>query len=142
MQDSDSHATSSRPWFFLLPALLLVAAIVTVRDNRASTTEPVAGATYSHGVLDVTIPYHAPHSGAGHLVMEVLDPRIKSWDTLNRASFVAGGNGHWRERIPLARPLAVDDLVWHRVRYRFEYSDGKTPGSRARSRFRRSCARP
>ncbi len=126
MQDSDSHATSSRPWFFLLPALLLVAAIVTVRDNRASTTEPVAGATYSHGVLDVTIPYHAPHSGAGHLVMEVLDPEDQVLGRAEQSLDVADGNGHWRERIPLARPLAVDDLVWHRVRYRFEYSGGET----------------
>ena len=58
--------------------------------------------------------------------MEVLDPEDQVLGHAEQSLDVAGGNGHWRERIPLARPLAVDDLVWHRVRYRFEYSGGET----------------
>jgi len=128
MEDSDRHTTSSRLWLLLLPALLAVAAIVTVQNNQASTGNPVAGATYSHGVLEVTIPYHAAHAGAGQLTVELLDPEDKILGHAEQAFDVAEGDGHWRERIALAKPLAIDELVWHRVRYRFEYSDGKSAG--------------
>jgi hypothetical protein len=126
MEDSHSHAISSKPWLFLLPALLVVAAIVTVRSNRASSGEAVAGAIYRHGVLEVTIPYHAAHGGGGQLTVEVLDPEDQVLGRAEQALDVAAGNGHWWERIPLAKRLTVDDLVWHRVRYRFEYGDGKS----------------
>ena len=38
---------------------------------------------------------------------------------------VAKGKGYWREQIKVSKQLAMDELVWHRVRYRFEYSDAK-----------------
>ncbi len=126
MEDSDRHATSSRLWLLLIPAVLIVAAIVTVQNNQASTGEPVASATYAHGTVDVTIPYHAAHAGPGQLTVEVLDPEDQILGGAEQAVDVAQGNGHWRERIALAKPLAVDELVWHRLRYRFEYSDGKS----------------
>jgi hypothetical protein len=126
MEDSDRHATSSRLWLLLLPALLVVTAIVTVQNNQASASEPVAGATYAHGIVDVTIPYHAALSGAGKLTVEVLDPEDQILGGAEQSVAVAEGNGHWRERIALAKPLAIDELVWHRIRYRFEYSDGKS----------------
>ncbi len=126
MEDSGSHATSSKLWLLFLPALLIVAAIVTVQNNQASTGEPVAGATYTHGVLELTIPYHAAHGGAGQLTVEVLDPEDQVLGRAEQAADVAEGNGRWRERIALAKPLAIDELVWHRMRYRFEYRDSKT----------------
>jgi hypothetical protein len=140
MEDSDSHAISSKPLLFILPALLVVAAIVTVRANRASAGEPVAGATYTRGVLDVTIPYHADHGGAGQLTVEVLDPEDQVMGRAVQDLEVAEGNGHWRERVVLTKPLAVDDLVWHRVRYRFEYSgeSAKIEGTESISKILRT----
>ena len=36
---------------------------------------------------------------------------------------VAEGTGQWQEDIRLGKRLALDELVWHRLRYRFEYGD-------------------
>jgi hypothetical protein len=39
---------------------------------------------------------------------------------------VGAGQGRWQDQIKLEKPLPLDDLVWHRVRYRFEYDDKQT----------------
>jgi uncharacterized protein YfaS (alpha-2-macroglobulin family) len=33
------------------------------------------------------------------------------------------GPGRWKDEIKLAQSLSLEDLIWHRVRYRFEYDD-------------------
>ena len=123
MEDSDRHATSSRLWLLLIPALLFIAAIVTVQSNHASVGEALDSATYAHGTVEVTIPYRATHAGAGKLTVEVLDPEDHVIGGSEHDADVSEGNGHWHERIALAKPLAMDDLVWHRVRYHFDYAD-------------------
>src|ERR1035441_4887814 len=128
MEDSDGYSTSHKLWLFFLPVLLIVAAIVTVQQFQASNSEAVASATYGHGVVDVAIPYDAAHSGAGQLTMEILDPEDQVLGHLDRPLEGAEGTGSWHEQIKLAKPLALDELVWHRVRYRFAYSDGKSAG--------------
>src|ERR1051326_2909156 len=128
MEDSSSHAVSSKLWLLLVPALLVIAAILTVQNDQAGSAEPLAGATYTRGVLDLTIPYHAAHSGAGRLTLEVLDPEDRVLGSTDQDLNVAEGNGRWRQRIALAKPLPVDELVWHRLRYQFDYNDGKSAG--------------
>ena len=124
----DGYATSSKLWLFFLPILLIAAAIVTVHQFEASNSEPVASATYGHGVVNVAIPYEAQHSGAGQLTMEILDPEDQVLGRVDQPVEVAEGTGTWNEQIKLAKPLALDELVWHRVRYRFAYRDGKSNG--------------
>jgi uncharacterized protein YfaS (alpha-2-macroglobulin family) len=126
MEASDGQAASSRLWLFFLPVVLIVTTIVTVQQFQAGSSEPAASATYGHGVVDVTIPYDAVESGAGQLAMEILDPEDQVLGRADQAVQVAEGMGSWHEQIKLAKPLALDDLVWHRVRYRFEYSDRKS----------------
>ena len=126
MDSSDGPATSSRLWFVFLPALLVMAAIVTVQRFQASSGGSVATATYTRGVIDLAIPYHAPHAGAGQLTMEVLDPEDHVLGRLDQPVDADEGAGHWLEKIRLTKPLALDELVWHRVRYRFEFRDDKT----------------
>jgi hypothetical protein len=79
-------------------------------------------------LLHLTIAYHAARSGAGQLTTEVLDPEDNVLGRAERHVEVARGNGRWQDEIKLEKPLPLDDLVWHRVRYRFEYDDGKTAG--------------
>jgi len=100
-------------------------AIVTVQKFQAAGGELAASATYAHGMLDLIIPYRAAHGGDGQLTVEVLDPEDQVLGGAKQPIHVAEGNGHWRERIALTKPLAIDELVWHRVRYRFEYNDGE-----------------
>lgn len=125
MEASEGHSKSSRLWLFLLPTILVITAVVTVPKFQAAGGKPVAIATYTHGILDLTLPYHAAHAGAGRLTVEILDPEDNVLGRAERAVDIAEGNGSWLEKITLAKPMANDELVWHRVRYRFEYSDDK-----------------
>ena len=125
MESSSGHSTLSRYWLFFVPVVLVITTIVAVQSFEAANGEPAAGATYAHGTLDLTIPYHSAQGGAGKLSVEVLDPEDHVLGSVERTVDAVQGKGHWRERIALTKPLPTDELVWHRVRYRFEYSDGK-----------------
>ena len=125
MEASDGCNTPSRFWLYLLPALILLSAMTAVQQFQAASPEPHTGATYSHGVLDLTIPYHDARGGTGRLVVEVLDPDDQVLGRAEQSVNVSDGAGRWREEIKLTKVLAVEDLVWNRVRYRFEYSDSK-----------------
>ncbi len=79
-------------------------------------------ATYSHGKLRVSLPYDAPRGGAGNLVMEVLDPEDGVAAHIDRHVSANAGPGSWEQDLVLPKTLAVEDLVWHRLRYRFRYN--------------------
>jgi hypothetical protein len=126
MEGSDKRSRRSRFTLYFLPLLLIIAAIVAIQRFQAASGEAPVGATYSHGVLNVTIPYHDAHAGAGKLIVEVLDPEDQVLGRVERNVDAVEGAGRWQEEIKLAKPLPVEELVWHRMRYRFEYSDGKS----------------
>src|SRR5258708_21636332 len=110
---------------YFLAALSIVAVVVTVasfRGVRAANSESVS-ATYSHGTLHVTIPYNLTHSGTGQLTVEVLDPEDQVLGHSQRQVDGNPGKGLWQEDLKLAKSIPVEDLVWHRLRYRFAYSD-------------------
>ena len=78
-------------------------------------------ATYSGGALSLTIPYHAPRAGRGRMFVEILDPEDRVLGSAVRNSEVAHGDGRLQQEINLDKPLPIEDLVWDRIRYRFEY---------------------
>ena len=125
MEDSGGHTAPSKLWLLSFLALLIITGLVAVQKFQAAGGEPAASATYAHGVLDLTIPYHAAHAGAGQLTVEVLDPEDQVLGHTVQTLDIAEGKGQWLEKVRLAKPLPVDELVWQRVRYRFEYSDSK-----------------
>src|SRR5260370_35513465 len=60
--------------FFFLITMFVSAAVFMVESFQAeAANDEPAGATYSHGVLYVSIPYEAAHAGSGRLTMEGLD---------------------------------------------------------------------
>jgi uncharacterized protein YfaS (alpha-2-macroglobulin family) len=115
-----------RAFYLLIPTLLAIAAIVAVQPFEAAGGDAGASATYSHAVLNLSLPYEAGHSGSGHLAVDVLDPEDQVLGHAERSVNIAEGKGRWQEQIKLSKPLAMDDLVWQRVRYRFEYNDNKS----------------
>ena len=121
---NESRKFNRRPitWLAFAAALLMITAIIVMRPFNAAG-EP-AGLTYSHGVLHAAIPYHAAHAGAGQLTIEVLNPEDEVLGRLQQQVEVAEGKGWWRAEIKLDKPPALDALVWDRMRYRFEYSNG------------------
>lgn len=108
-------------WFAALSALALLALGVAVECL------PVAGedawlATYSRGRFSATIPYYAATAGRGELTVEILDPEDRVIAQDKRDVWASEGSGVWQEQLRLAKPLVIEDLVWHRLRYRFEYA--------------------
>jgi hypothetical protein len=63
--------------------------------------------------------------GRRKLTVEVLDPEDKVLGHAETQVSIGEGYGRWREDIRLDKALGVDDLVWHRVRYRYAYDDQK-----------------
>jgi hypothetical protein len=122
MEPSLSKQTRVRICFGFVAALLVL--------WSALLTQPLPGAdggsgtaTYSHGILHLTIPYHADRRGEGQLTVEVLDPEDHVLGELKKALEVAEGPSVWKEQVRLDKPLPLDELVWNRVRYRFQYQD-------------------
>lgn len=95
----------------------------------AATSGPKPTATYSRGVLSLTVPYQASRAGAGTLTLEVLDPDDAVLGHAQTAAQIAtAGDGAWEARqVRLAKSLPVDELVWHRLRYRFTFNGAAAP---------------
>jgi uncharacterized protein YfaS (alpha-2-macroglobulin family) len=126
MNNVNQPTNSARFIILGVTAFLVLAALLVFRPDEASGGVSSTVATYSHGVLHLTIPYHAAQAGAGQLTMEVLDPEDNVLGRAEQHVDVVEGPGRWQDEIKLEKPLPLDDLVWHRVRYRFEYDDRKT----------------
>src|SRR5438876_1996679 len=126
MDDGNERRRPTRFFILILIAIPTIVAIFTLQAFQASRDGPSTSATYSHGFLRLTIPYHAARAGAGKLTIEVLDPEDNLVGRAERRVDAAEGQGRWQDEIKLERELPLDDLVWHRVRYRFEYDDRKT----------------
>ncbi len=109
------------PWV----AVFLIFACAMVGAVSASAQQ--ISAIYRHGSLAVTIPYHAAQAETGKLVAEILDPENHVLGRVEGTEQTAAGGGIWEETIAPAKPLALEDLVWQRIRYRFEADGGKTP---------------
>ncbi|MGA8311458.1 MAG: MG2 domain-containing protein, partial [Terriglobales bacterium] len=125
MKDANLQINPARFWLLLVPLVLIIAGLVVVESFEAAGSGELRSATYSNGTLHLAIPYHANDSGTGQLTMEVLDPEDQILGRAQRHVDAARGTGLWREDIKLKKSVSLDELVWHRVRYRFEYSDGK-----------------
>jgi uncharacterized protein YfaS (alpha-2-macroglobulin family) len=126
MDNGDHPSKPARFIIFTITVFLAIATFVGLQTFQASGGAPSTTATYLHGVLRLTIPYRAHRGGAGKLTIEVLDPEDKVLGRVERHVEIAEGHGRWQDEIKLEKPLPLDDLVWHRVRYHFEYDDQKT----------------
>ncbi len=109
-----SHSRPSK--HFLLPLVLVAVATIS------SAQQPAA--TYTHGNLSVTIPYHSAGDGSGRLVSEILDPEDHILGRVEGSVDIVKGDGAWRQVIRPEKPISFEDMVWLRFRYRFEHSGG------------------
>src|SRR5260370_35214611 len=115
---------SSFVWITALMILGTALVVQSFQGPQASEPERVT-ATYTHGVLRVAIPYVSHRAGKGRLTVEVLDPEDLPLAKVERVVEIGGQNGTWHEDAKLTKAIRADDLVWHRVHYRFGYEDGK-----------------
>jgi hypothetical protein len=121
MHVSEVYSRFPRFWFHLFSLSLVIATFALAVQFHAAGNHAAMVATYSHGILRLTVPYDA-EPGTGNLIAEVLDPEDH---VLGRVAAVevAERRGSWQQTVKLDRPLPLDELVWQRVHYRFEYND-------------------
>jgi hypothetical protein len=96
--------------------LTLIAAVFPALAQSDSVS-----ATLLRNTLTVTVPCHGAHRGAGKLTVEILDPEDKVLGRSER-NVDASGDGQWQQQVTPAQPLAFDDLIWERLRTRFQYN--------------------
>ncbi len=123
MHNPKREFQSTRFILFITVTVLTITGLLTLRLKQVEGSSPSPAATYSRGSLQLTIPYQAPSAGTGRLVVEVLDPDDQVLGREERQVSVSTGRGRWKEEIKLAKSLPLEDLIWHRVHYRFEYDD-------------------
>ena len=108
----------------LCSILAVTATVLVVKSYQLRTADDnSAKATYSHGTLRVNLPYTATRAGGGQLTVDILDPEDTAVGHAEKSTGVVQGPGSWREDVKLNTPLAIEDLMWHRVRYRFTYGN-------------------
>ncbi|MGA3371000.1 MAG: MG2 domain-containing protein [Terracidiphilus sp.] len=103
----------------ILSSILLfaVAALSQEPDRRMA-------AEYARGSLVVTIPYHSEQAASGKLTVEILDPEDHALGRTEGEIQIAKGDGVWQRTIRPEQPIPFEEIVWQRVRYRFEPSGG------------------
>jgi hypothetical protein len=110
---------------FLPFAFVLMLAAVAFSLRHAPAQQ--LAVTYTRGNLSVTIPYRSKREGAGKLAVEILDPEDNVLGRIERPVDIAKGEGSWQQSIASEKPLPFEDIVWQRIRYRFEYNDNQLP---------------
>jgi A-macroglobulin TED domain/Alpha-2-macroglobulin family/MG2 domain/Carboxypeptidase regulatory-like domain/A-macroglobulin receptor binding domain/Alpha-2-macroglobulin bait region domain/Macroglobulin domain MG3 len=119
-------STQLRPRKSSFWAIALFAALALIALGIILQSTPAEGmggtvATYTHGRVNLTIPYHAGMTGMGQLRLEILDPEDHVVAETSRDTRVDEGDGRWHADLQLAKMMPIEDLVWHRLRYRFEF---------------------
>jgi hypothetical protein len=118
----DTHTRNS-VYVFSVAALLVFAGLFTGASLHSKGTNGKLSVTYVRGTLYCKIPYHSAASGEGHLIIEVLDPEDNVLGQTEGNTGISAGDAQWQEEVRLDKALAIEDLVWQRLRYRFEYND-------------------
>jgi uncharacterized protein YfaS (alpha-2-macroglobulin family) len=111
--------------FRLLPLVALIVVACVAIPLLTGVQAQQAAATYTHGNLAVTIPYHGASKGSGRLVAELLDPEDNVLGRAERAADIGKGDGAWQVTIVPEKAIPFDEIIWQRLRYRFVYNDGK-----------------
>jgi uncharacterized protein YfaS (alpha-2-macroglobulin family) len=110
-------------------ALIVVACIAVPLLTGVQAQQ--AAATYTHGNLAVTIPYHGTSKGSGRLVAELLDPEDNVLGRVERAADISKGDGAWQVTIVPEKAIPFDEIIWQRLRYRFIYNNAKDASGNA-----------
>src|SRR6202030_2081811 len=71
----------------------------------------------------VTIPFNSMHNGQGQLTVEVLDPEDQVIGHSEQQAAASEAKGWWQSDVKLNKAVSIEDLAWHRLRYRFAYTD-------------------
>ena len=107
--------------------LVSLIAFLLLLTSALSSNAQSMSALWSQGNLSLTIPYHADRAGAGKLEVELLGPDDQVLARADRQADAFAGNGVWKQDLTIRPSTPFDQLVWQRLRYRFQYNGDTTP---------------
>lgn len=136
------HKTLVRFTLLLIVVFFTMFGFVSHDSFQAASPVSSPVATYSQGILRLTVPYQALQAGAGRFTVEVLNPEDQAVGHTEQRKEITRRDGELRSEVRLEKSLAIDDLVWHRVRYRFEYDDAKKPDLEGTESISQILSRP
>lgn len=103
---------------------LLLGALVLLFSVAVSGAEPkTISAVYAHNALTLSVPYEVIHNGEAELALEVLSPEDRVLGQAAYRTHVTEGSAVWNAKIVLREPMAVDELIWQRIRFTLRYQD-------------------
>ena len=123
MQDARLRHSFTR---FALFALFTFASLTSLNRARAQSATMIAATSSPHGVA-VTIACHAERTGEARLNVEVLDPQDLVVGKSQKSVRLAAGDSKFEQNIATDKPVALEDLVWYRLRYRLNYAADARP---------------
>ena len=123
MQDAKLRPNSARFAVVLFSALLVLVNLALPNRVRGQSAVMVA-ATSSHRGVAVSVSCHAERKGEGRLTLEILDPHDLVVGKSQRTVEISVGDTKFEQDIATDKPIALDDLVWYRLRYHLRYADG------------------
>ncbi len=130
------HTRCRKALLILLLASPFALLLLGVSKSDAPT------ATFTHGVLSVAIPYREARPGSGKLIAEIIDPEDHILGRTARPLTITQADGNWQQTITADKSVSFDDIVWQRLRYRFEYDDKRTPAITGVESISRILRRP
>jgi hypothetical protein len=96
---------------------LLFAAILSNAESKTIS------AVYFHDALSVSVPYEAAHAGEAELTLELLSPEDRVLGEVKYRTRVTEGSAVWNARMELRQAMALDELIWHRLRFTLRYKN-------------------
>src|SRR6185437_4441683 len=84
-------------------------------------------ATYIHHALEITVPYHGVHQGAGRLEVTLLSPEDKVLARSESLVKTSAANGTWKTELTPDHSISFEDIVWERVRSRVFFAGEHAP---------------
>lgn len=98
--------------------------------------------TYANSALHVSIPHSGGRTGAGNLTVQVLDPEDKIVGQVNQRVYASDKQVVWTEDLSLPKTLTLEDIVWHRLRYKLTFDNQTTPSEQATRSISQILRRP
>ena len=126
----------------ILPLLLLTVLTFAGCAAWGEAAAKLPTAIYQRGTLSLTIPYYSAHSGFGRLSVEILDPEDHLLSRTEKALEATGQEGIWRQEITPDKPIALEDLLWERIRYQFTFDGDADPAIEGTESISRILLRP
>ena len=122
-------------------AMALIALLASYSRAQLNFS-PGMSATYSGGLLHLSLATRTALGGEATLLVKVLDPEERVVGHVERSVFAIAGEDLREPDLVIPLNIPADEVVWHRLRYQIVYKDPRSPMLEEVSSLSRVLRRP